>query len=223
MEPMNYLAHALPFLDDPYFVAGTAVPDWLTVVDRRVRVRAKGVEPLAGDPDGVTAAVARGVLQHLRDDRHFHATRALAETSIELAAAIRRVWPSDGGFGASFAGHLLVEVLLDATLAADHPAALDAYYRALQAVDGRAVEEAVNRMATRTTRRLAAFMALFCRARILWDYLEDDKLWRRLNQVMRRVGLGPLPDEALSLLPAARDLLRRRRHDLLEGLPTLRE
>ncbi len=164
MAPMNYLAHALPFLDDPYFVAGTAVPDWLTVVDRRVRVRAKGVEPLVGDPDGVTAAVAGGVLQHLRDDRHFHASRALAETSIELAAAIRRVWPSDGGFGAGFAGHLLVEVLLDAALAAERPAALDAYYRALQAVDGRAVEEAVNRMATQPTGRLAAFMALFGRA-----------------------------------------------------------
>ena len=32
---MNYFAHALPFLDRPYFVAGTAVPDWLTVADRR--------------------------------------------------------------------------------------------------------------------------------------------------------------------------------------------
>ena len=32
---MNYFAHALPFLDQPYFMAGTAVPDWLTVVDRQ--------------------------------------------------------------------------------------------------------------------------------------------------------------------------------------------
>ena len=29
---MNYFAHALPFLDDPYLAAGTGVPDWLSVV-----------------------------------------------------------------------------------------------------------------------------------------------------------------------------------------------
>ena len=65
---MNYFAHALPFLADPYFMAGTAVPDWLAVVDRGVRVKAKNVEPLADHPDRITAAVARGLLQHFRDD-----------------------------------------------------------------------------------------------------------------------------------------------------------
>ena len=33
---MNYFAHGVRFLEDPYFLAGTAVPDWLSVVDRRV-------------------------------------------------------------------------------------------------------------------------------------------------------------------------------------------
>jgi hypothetical protein len=57
---MNYLAHALPFLDDPYFVAGTAVPDWLMVADRRVRMRPRYVEPWTRDADPLVAAVARG-------------------------------------------------------------------------------------------------------------------------------------------------------------------
>jgi hypothetical protein len=80
---MNYFAHARPFLDQPYFMAGTGVPDWLTVVDRRVRLRAKH-----------------------------------AEAGLRLA----------------FFGHLLI--------------------------------------------------GHFCRERILWNYLEDDKLMVRLNQVM---------------------------------------
>ena len=29
---MNYFAHAIRFLDDPYFLSGTALPDWLSVV-----------------------------------------------------------------------------------------------------------------------------------------------------------------------------------------------
>ena len=185
---MNYFAHALPFLADPYFMAGTGVPHWLAVVDRGVRVRAKNVEPLTTHPDGVTVAVAGGLLQHLRDDAQFHKTQAFAETTLELSAAARRVLADDSSFRPSFLAHLLVEVLLDWTLAEDNPGGLDSYYRALQAVDPGVVQEAVNRMATRGTDRLAPMILLFCRERILWDYGEDGKLLLRMNQVMRRVG-----------------------------------
>ncbi len=85
---MNYFAHASGFLDDPsaepYFIAGTAVPDWLMVADRGVRVRAKHVKPLVDDPDGPTAAIARGILQHLADDARFHETRAFAESLLAV-------------------------------------------------------------------------------------------------------------------------------------------
>ncbi len=36
---MNYLSHGFRFVDDPYFVAGTALPDWMSVLDRRNRAR----------------------------------------------------------------------------------------------------------------------------------------------------------------------------------------
>ena len=36
---MNYFAHGRHFIDQPYLLAGTAVPDWLNVVDRSVRAR----------------------------------------------------------------------------------------------------------------------------------------------------------------------------------------
>ena len=114
---------------------------------------------------------------------------------------------------------MLVEVLLDWTLAEDNPGGLDAYYRALEAVDPPAVQEAVNRMSARGTDRLAPMIFLFCRERILWDYGQDDKLLLRMNQVMRRVGFPPLPEGVQELLPAARQLVRRRQHELLEGIP----
>ncbi len=216
---MNYFAHALPFLADPYFVAGTAVPDWLAVVDRGVRLKAKNVEPLSAHPDRQTAAVARGLLQHFRDDWQFHNTRAFAETTLELSAAIRDALPADNGFRPSFLGHVLVEVLLDWALAEDNPNGLDSYYRALESVDAGAVQEVVNRISARSTERLAPMIFLFCRSRILCDYGRDDKLWFRMNQVMRRVGFPPLPEGVQDLLPAARQLVRRRQHELLEGIP----
>jgi hypothetical protein len=218
---MNYFAHALPFLDRPYFLAGTAVPDWLMVADRRVRLRSKHVEPFCGDADPPVAEVAGGVLQHLRDDAQFHATRAFAETSLALTARVRDALGGETGLRPAFLGHLLVELLLDAALAADDHDRLTAYFRALEAVDAGQVEAAVNRMAPRRTERLAMFIALFRRERILWDYLEDGKLMVRLNQIMRRVGLEPLPDDLAAVLPAARGLVTERRSLLLDGIPQL--
>ena len=116
-------------------------------------------------------------------------------------------------------GHLLVELLLDAALVADDPGRLTAYYAALDEVDARRVEAAVNRMAPRSTERLAIFIELFRRERILWDYREDGKLMVRLNQIMRRVRLELLPDELASVLPAARKLVAERKTLLLEGIP----
>ena len=48
---MNYLAHALRFLDRPYFVAGACLPDLLSVADRAVRLRSRRVEPLVESAD----------------------------------------------------------------------------------------------------------------------------------------------------------------------------
>jgi hypothetical protein len=286
---MNYLAHALPFFDRPYFMAGSGVPDWLTVADRQSRVRMKQAEPFTADADPIVADVAGGAVQHLRDDLRFHATRAFAETSLELAAAVRRVletrvafrscenspplhdpqcgYPGEGrgegssrarektlhgdpgsyengpplppgegrgegfsrsqdksvhgdpGFRASFLGHLLVELLLDAALAEEHSARLDAYYHALDGIDALVVQHAVNRFAVRPTERLAPFILLFRHERILRDYLDDARLMLRLGQVMRRVGFDPLPDGFPELLPAARELVRAQRHALLDGIP----
>ena len=67
---------------------------------------------------------------------------------------------------------------------------------------------------------LAPMISRFRRERILRDYLEDDKLLVRLNQVMRRLELAPLPERLRELLPQSRRLVEDRRSELLEGIPT---
>jgi hypothetical protein len=215
---VNYFAHALPFLDRPYFVAGTAVPDWLTVADRQVRIRSKYAEAFLNDADPCLAELAAGVLQHLRDDARFHQTRAFAETLLELTVRVRDALGGESGLRPAFLGHLLTELLLDAALIADDPDRLSEYYRVLDRLDPRQIEAAVNRMALRPTRRLAPFIEIFCRERVLWDYLDDGKLVVRLGQVLRRVRLEPLPGNFAALLPAARKLLAEQKGALLEGL-----
>ncbi len=158
-------------------------------------------------------------MQHFRDDAQFHGTRAFIETGLELSAALRRVLADDTGFRPSFLGHVLTEVLLDWTLAEDNPGKLDVYYSTLDLVDPAAVQAVVNFASARTTDRLAPMIFLFCRERILWDYGQDEKLLWRMNQVMRRVGFTPLPEGVQELFPAARQTVRRRQHELLQGIP----
>ena len=212
---MNYFAHGRLFVDEPYFLAGTAVPDWLNVVDRKVRVRSKHALPHSDDADPQVAALARGVGQHHRDDAWFHETQAFTDLSWRLTVVVRDALAPDPGLRPSFLGHILVEILLDATLIAEDTAGLEAYYRAIERLDPHAVQDAVNRMAPNPCDRLAPLVAGFCRERFLWDYTDDARLWYRLNQVMRRVKLAPLPEPFQDLLPEARRLVAERKMELL--------
>lgn len=214
---MNYLAHGRRFLDEPYFVAGTAIPDWLNVVDRRTRARARVARQYIADLDPRIAALAQGIVQHHHDDDWFHCTRAFVELSLQFTLAVRNRIPSDHGFRPSFLGHILVELLLDAVLAEDRGDLLDRYYSVLQEVDPELITRAVSQMTGRNVASLAWLIPRFLSERFLCDYLDDGKLLARLNHVMHRVGLPELPGDLVELFPAARDAVRRRRIELLAG------
>ena len=207
---MNYFTHGRLFLDRPYFLAGTAIPDWLSVIDRRIRVRTKHAQPLIPDHDAVTSELAAGVVQHHADDRWFHQTRAFAELSLEFSATIRDTLPPDNGLRPSFLGHILVEILLDDVLVAEAPEKLDAYYDALMTIDGQTVAAFVERATGKSADGMNKFIQLFLKARFLYDYADNGKLLYRLNNVMKRVGLSSIPNDMLSILPGLRSIVRKR-------------
>jgi hypothetical protein len=215
---MNYLAHGWRFAAEPYFLAGTAAPDWLSVIDRKTRLRSKRAAEFADNTDWVLAAVARGVMQHHADDTWFHATPAFNELCLAFAVEIRSRLPGDEGFRPSFLGHILVELLLDAVLAEEDPRRLDDYYAALAALDAGEVERAISQLATQPVIRIAQLVPRFAAERFLYDYLDDGKLLTRLNHVMRRVGLPLLPPAIAELFPAMRERVRQRRSELLNVL-----
>lgn len=212
---MNYLAHGWRFAAEPYFLAGTAAPDWMSVIDRRNRLRSKVAERFVDDLDSQLAAVARGIVQHHRDDAWFHQTAAFNELSLAFAVEVRDRLPGDEGFRPSFLGHILVELLLDATLAEDDPRRLDEYYAALSQLDPLATERSISKLAMQPTTRVAVLVPRFIEERFLYDYREDGKLLTRLNHVMRRVGLPQLPLDLAEAFPAMRDRVRQRKSDLL--------
>ncbi|MBS0209656.1 MAG: hypothetical protein JSS27_11960 [Planctomycetes bacterium] len=201
---MNYFAHGRRFVDDPYLLAGTAVPDWLCVSDRRTKVRAAQAQAACTHDDPRLAALARGIVQHHHDDAWFHGTEAFNTLQWQLARQVREVVGTDDSLRPSFLGHILVEILLDATLIAQSPPAIDDYYAAMRQVDPAFVQWGVQQLTPRPVERLALMVEGFCRERFLIDYGDDERLTYRLNQVMRRVGLGELPAAFSGMLPAAR-------------------
>lgn len=212
---MNYFAHGIRFLEQPYYLAGTALPDWLNVVDRRVRVRSQGARPWVTHPDSAWRDLAQGVLQHHHDDRWFHQSRTFADLSHRFTEQLRELLQPDPGFRPLFVGHILVELLLDSVLIERNSEQLDKYYDQLDTLDGEVISQFVNRCSRHPTDRMSWWLRRFCEERFLYDYPDNEKLLTRLNQVMRRVQLNTLPDSMLDLLVDARRQVRDQTPQLL--------
>lgn len=212
---MNYLAHGHRFVDRPYFLAGTALPDWLSVVNRRIRLRHRRVEPHALGDGSPAADLAAGVLQHLHDDGWFHSTAAFHLVSGQIGKKIRALYPDPDDHRPGFLGHILTEILLDSWLDARHPTAVEGYYAAIAEVDPVSVAQFVQIFTEEPLDRLTAFIPLFQRERILPDYADPQRLRYRLNQVLRRVTLPPLDEFVDPVLVWARELVGEQAEALL--------
>ena len=199
-------------------VAGTAVPDWLSVVDRRVRVRSRRILEHLDLLDVDLRTIAEGMLQHLHDDDLFHRSVRFVMLESELSSRFRRIRPDRFDHRPPFLGHIVIELLLDDFIAQQMPEVLNNYYAALSQVSPLQIQEAVNTVATRTTNHLAGFVQQFRTAQFLFDYADDTRLLGRLNQVMKRVTLPPLEADCLPVLRDARQLLAQHGEELLDAV-----
>ena len=212
---MNYLAHGFRFLDSPLMVAGTAVPDWLSVADRKVRVRSRRIHERLDSLDSNLRTIAEGMLQHLHDDDLFHRSVRFVMLEAELSSRFRCIMPDRFDHRPPFLGHIVVELLLDDFIAQQMPEVLDEYYAVLSQVSALQIQEAVNAVAARSTKNLAGFVQQFQASRFLYDYADNTRLLRRLNQVMKRVTLPSLEADCLPVLQEARLLLLQHGEELL--------
>lgn len=212
---MNYLAHAYRFLHDPYFAAGTALPDWMSVIDRKNRARRQFAEPITQDPDPNISAFAKGCIQHHDDDRWFHQRGVFVTLSTRFAVELREILEKGMGHQAGFVGHISVELLLDAILTERQPQLLEDYYRNLSALDVDVMQAAANKICRKPVTMLTILVPRFIEERFLADYGDDQQLLRRLNGVMRRVRLPAMPLTVADWLADARPRVRLAADELL--------
>lgn len=214
---MNYLAHAYKHLDRPFFVAGAALPDWMSVIDRKNRARRQYAEPIVEHEDLEIAEFARGVLQHHHDDQWFHENRTFVELSTRFAVELRGLLEPGLGHQAGFVGHISVELLLDAVLIEADARLLEEYYDLLSNLNAAKVQEAANTICPKPVEHLVLLLPRFIEERFLADYVDDARLLYRLNGVMRRVKLPPLPEAITPWLAKARDAVHQSSAKLLNA------
>ncbi|WP_047814870.1 hypothetical protein [Rhodopirellula islandica] len=205
---MNFLCHAIPYLEHPVMAVSTGIPDFLSVIDRKIRARGRLAAPFVDDADPVLQQVARGVLAHVDDDHWFHGGETFARMNLEFAVQLRDLLPGDAGFRPSFVGHILIEMLLDSNLIEDRPEIGERYYALFEEVPLDEISLAVQKITGKSTDKIPSTLQRFASTRFLYDYLNDDTLLMRLNQVMARVGLLALPTAVRDWLPKARREVR---------------
>ncbi|MCS7468789.1 hypothetical protein NZK35_19225 [Stieleria sp. ICT_E10.1] len=208
---MNFLSHAIPYLDHPLVAVCTGVPDFLSVVDRKIRARERMATAALDSDDDAVRDVATGILHHIRDDRWFHNTTVFVESNLQLAVGLRDLLPGDRGFRPMFVGHILIEILLDAFWIRDRPELIERYYQLVDDMSPELIQRCVNQITGKPTDRLVGAIRRYAEARFLYDYVDHRRLLMRLNQVMRRVGLAELPDSVLPWLQEASELVEFRR------------
>jgi hypothetical protein len=213
--PMNCLAHAINYLDDPWFLIGTGMPDWLSMADRQVRLRPKHLDLFKAEMGQPARLMAEGIRQHWADDEWFHRTVAFHEVTSQIGILFRDAYGSADRFRSGFVGHIAMEMLIDAILSERQPDALDRYYSVVENVDAGEVESIINSYGAKQTNRIQLFLARYLDEQFLRDYTDDDRLLYRLNRVLNRVRLDSLPDRAAEQVATARLLVRERCDELL--------
>ena len=117
-------------------MAGTVVPDWLSVVNRKVRARSRLVQPVVENTDDDDVReVGLGILQHHQDDAIFHGCPIFMELEGVVGAEFRTIMPDRFDHRPGFLGHIVVELMLDAVLTEKQPELLDGFYDTMNTVD----------------------------------------------------------------------------------------
>jgi hypothetical protein len=198
---MNYLSHGARFIENPWFLAGTALPDWLSVANRNVRVRPRQLDSISSAelPEEFKDFIS-GIKQHFQDDDLFHQSRAFYEVTSQVTQLFKQTLGSDDGFRPSFLGHIVTELLLDRWLMLEHEGLLLAYYESLNEIDPVLLEEFILDLTHKRADNLASFIGIFREIRFLHDYEDFSLLLARLNQVLKRVKLPMLDRKCEQIL-----------------------
>ncbi len=197
---------------------GTQVPDFLNMVDRKVRARRKLAVMHLDSDDPLLAQFAAGIVQHHDDDHAFHSSLTFTRLNNELAGFLREHRPDARGMRSWFVGHIAVEMLLDWSIASRYPHLIDRLYDMFEEMDPGHFRSLIETVSGKSAERVIKMHGVFLRERFLYDYQTDGGMLYRINRIVERMGLEPLDEADEFLMSHGRKLVEDNWQELLACL-----
>ncbi len=201
------------------------MPDWIRLLDK-ARVSSKSTQRyIDASSDKLSMeqrAICEGVLQHHIDDDLFHNNPLFLSLNLDLARSLRdhlmgdpSNFESNGSMRSHFVAHIAIELLLDGYLIEQEPQRIARYYQVVDQLDSHTIAATIEKITERPLEKLPSLIRRFAAERFLYDYVDDQRLLRRMNQVMRRVSLPLLPDRTCHWLREVRLRIYSHANELL--------
>lgn len=189
---MNFIAHFYvdKHVDDGLFFVGVSTPDWVSIFDRNVRVKAN-LLPLIMENEATPAELSfyNGVMRHLEIDRDFHSSEFFAFETQEIMRLIDRHLGKERVPRSFFVAHVLFELVLDKVLIQSEPSLLPTYYRHLESCSLKRMVQLTEWITSTPLPGYDAFLQRFIAKRYLYQYTDWDHLIYVLRRILERVRL----------------------------------
>lgn len=212
---MNFLGHF--YLDEslgsPWFMAGAASPDLMSVYGGHHRLRPGMLKRISWTPKGAEKPFIAGIHRHFDTDAWFHQSPIFHDQVHALAAMIRKDFPGLNLRHPSFIGHILFELVLDKVLLEDIPGLCDRFYAAWHTIDSDRIQEISRRITGYPMEGYDSYVRQFRERAYLYRYADTSHIEMVLHRILHRVHLEDspdIPDSVLMILIAACETEARR-------------
>ncbi|MEM9984193.1 MAG: hypothetical protein AAF804_03790 [Bacteroidota bacterium] len=187
---MNFIAHYYidRQIEQDLFVAGVCTPDWVSIFNRKVRVKEGRLPSLDGATHSLPEqAFHLGVRRHLEVDGLFHTSSFFKEETGILNRLFEQYLGPDQVPRSFFVAHVLFELVLDKVLIQADPSLLGDYYHHLDSCDLDRLVELTEWVTGASLPGYQAFIRRFITKKYLYQYTDWDHVVYVLRRILERV------------------------------------
>lgn len=191
---MNFLSHYFldHQIDDSLFVVGASTPDLVSIFDRKIKFKERGISKRVQDSE-VTAeqlSFYQGVIRHFQVDKLFHSSDFFHEETTQLSHNLRVTFPNSEIQRSFFVAHILLELALDKLLIQEDETLLYKFYNHFERCTPQRLKKLTGWLAGgESMTSYDAFLRKFTRDQHLYRYKDWSYIIYVLKRIMRRVGI----------------------------------
>lgn len=182
---MNYLSHFYfdQHNNDPYYIAGIALPDMVKTCNRRWNVHP---DSSVGD-DSFQSSIVKGWNRHLAVDALFHNSGFFKTETGKIKNYIAEIDFENRNIRPFVLAHIGLELILDHYLLKTKKVSSSHYYQILASCDSKEFSTFLKQNGIENSELIEKFYAQFIDYRYLNNYQNNENFAYALNRICKRV------------------------------------